>query len=204
MSRNLATNRAFVIHSRDLWLPLCEKPGSTECVVRKIFKVDIFKAEKTGNLRKFTEVIFLRRKSVPCRVVATQQVANRKKPEICQEKQNPGSIVLQCPGESKWRDSKRNLNLRTAPLERSHCSFRLIRSPLFRLCRTAHCADVRLAHPRPYRPRVRIPATDKQKWESPVKGAPIFVSKWRDSNPRPFGPEPNALPNCATPRCWSR
>ena len=26
------------------------------------------------------------------------------------------------------------------------------------------------------------------------------VSKWRDSNPRPFGPEPNALPNCATPR----
>ena len=83
----------------------------------------------------------------------------------------------------------RNLNLRTAPLERSHCSFRLIRSPLFRLCRTAHCADVRLAHPRPYRPRVRIPATDKQKWESPVKGAPIFVSKWRDSNPRPFGPE---------------
>ena len=29
------------------------------------------------------------------------------------------------------RDSKRNLNLRTAPLERSHCSFRLIRSPLF-------------------------------------------------------------------------
>ncbi len=27
-----------------------------------------------------------------------------------------------------------------------------------------------------------------------------FWSKWRDSNPRPFGPEPNALPNCATPR----
>ena len=48
------------------------------------------------------------------------------------------------------RDSKRNLNLRTAPLERSHCSFRLIRSPLFRLRRTAHCADVRLAHPRPF------------------------------------------------------
>ena len=114
-----------------------------------------------------------------------------------------------CPlGSVSWRDCRaslaRNLNLRTAPLERSHCSFRLIRSPLFRLCRTAHCADVRLAHPRPYRPRVRIPATDKQKWESPVKGAPIFVSKWGDSNPRPFGPEPNALPNCATPRRWSR
>ena len=28
----------------------------------------------------------------------------------------------------------------------------------------------------------------------------VKVSKWRDSNPRPFGPEPNALPNCATPR----
>ena len=28
----------------------------------------------------------------------------------------------------------------------------------------------------------------------------IFWSKWRDLNPRPFGPEPNALPNCATPR----
>ena len=28
-------------------------------------------------------------------------------------------------------------------------------------------------------------------------------SKWRDSNPRPFGPEPNALPSCATPR-WNR
>ena len=28
----------------------------------------------------------------------------------------------------------------------------------------------------------------------------FFWSKRRDSNPRPFGPEPNALPNCATPR----
>ncbi len=28
----------------------------------------------------------------------------------------------------------------------------------------------------------------------------LFPSKWWDSNPRPFGPEPNALPNCATPR----
>ena len=96
-----ATNRAFVSQAGDLWLPLCEKPGSTGTVV-KIFKVDIFKAEKTGNLRKFPEVNFLRRKSVPCRVAATQQVANRKKPEICQEKQNPGSIDFQCPGESKW------------------------------------------------------------------------------------------------------
>ena len=60
-------------------------------------------------------------------------VANRKKAENQQEKQNPGSIDLQCPGESKRRDSvsRRNLNPRTVPLERSHCLFRLIRSPLF-------------------------------------------------------------------------
>ena len=38
----------------------------------------------------------------------------------------------------------------------------------------------------------------------PTRGIRDFVSKWRDSNPRPFGPEPNALPNCATPRCTSR
>ena len=70
---------------------------------------------------------------------------------------NPGSIDLQCPGESKWRDSpfgprplqghvfnfhhsgivskwrdsKRNLNRRGTPLERALRSFRLIRSPSF-------------------------------------------------------------------------
>ncbi len=27
-------------------------------------------------------------------------------------------------------------------------------------------------------------------------------SRWRDSNPRPHGPKPCALPNCATPRFW--
>ena len=91
---------------------------------QEIFKVDIFKAEKTGNLRKSTEVDFWRLKSVPQRPAATRQVANRKNYHKSREKQNPGSIDLQCPGESKWRDS----------------------------------------------------------------------------NPRPFGPEPNALPNCATPR----
>ena len=31
--------------------------------------------------------------------------ADRKKAENPHEKQNPGSIDLQCPGESKWRDS---------------------------------------------------------------------------------------------------
>ena len=167
--------------------------------------MDIFKAEKTGNLRKVSEVVFLRRKSVSCRHAATREVADRKKAENPHEKQNPGSIDLQCPGESKWRDYRaslaRNLNLRTAPLERSHCSFRLIRSPLFRQRRTAHCADVRLAHPRPFQGlRIEIPATSETAKKGTPFGVPFLLSKWRDSNPRPFGPEPNALPSCATPR----
>ena len=38
-----------------------------------------------------------------------------------------------------------------------------------------------------------------------IKTGVQLWSKWRDSNPRPFGPEPNALPNCATPRKkWSQ
>ena len=28
-------------------------------------------------------------------------------------------------------------------------------------------------------------------------------SRWRDSNPRPHGPKPRALPNCATPRDYT-
>ena len=38
-----------------------------------------------------------------------------------------------------------------------------------------------------------------KKWK-PLRCKGFRASKWRDSNPRPFGPEPNALPNCATPR----
>lgn len=30
----------------------------------------------------------------------------------------------------------------------------------------------------------------------------IFVSGWRDLNPRPLRPERSALPSCATPRWW--
>ena len=45
------------------------------------------------------------------------------KVENPQEKQNPGSIDLQCPGESKWRDYRaslaRNLNRRDCPQGRS-------------------------------------------------------------------------------------
>ena len=49
--------------------------------------------------------------------------ADRKKAENPHEKQNPGSIDLQCPGESKWRDYRaslaRNLNRRDCPPGRS-------------------------------------------------------------------------------------
>ena len=36
--------------------------------------------------------------------------------------------------------------------------------------------------------------------ESRQKPAPFLWSRRRDLNPRPLGPEPSALPNCATPR----
>ena len=53
--------------------------------------------------------------------------------------------------------------------------------------------------------KVSIPF-DRETIQAGIKKSEIeisdfsFLSKWRDSNPRPFGPEPNALPNCATPR----
>ena len=56
------------------------------------FKVDIFKAEKTGNLRKLPEVGFLRRKSVPHRPAATREVANRKKTANSPKNEKPGSV----------------------------------------------------------------------------------------------------------------
>jgi hypothetical protein len=69
------------------------------------FKVDIFKAEKTGKLRKFTEVVFLRRKSVSCRHAAAWQVAFRKKPANPPKMENPETQENQRFRESKWRDS---------------------------------------------------------------------------------------------------
>ena len=101
---------------------------------------------------------------------------------------------------SKWRDSKRNLNRRGTPLERALRSFRLIRSPSFA------CGDAPLGRrsarspPAFTRPRLRVPAIVNMKTGISARDIPVFMSKWRDSNPRPFGPEPNALPNCATPR----
>ena len=38
----------------------------------------------------------------------------------------------------------------------------------------------------------------------PISRKFIKWSRWQDLNLRPFGPEPNALPNCATPRKWSQ
>ena len=41
-----------------------------------------------------------------------------------------------------------------------------------------------------------------RKWNgnSTKISVPLRWSRWRDLNPRPLGPEPSALPNCATPR----
>ena len=140
IQQNFATNRAFLLHSRELLLPERQKPGSTGTVVQpRNFK------EATENRRYFLNRQNLLRKKpvisgnlrkrhfqvcgrVPFHSAATREVANRKKPEILPKKGKPGSLDLQ-----RFRESK-----------------------------------------------------------------------WRDSNPRPFGPEPNALPNCATPRRWSR
>ena len=62
------------------------------------FKVDIFKAEKTGKLRKFTEAVFLRWKSVPQSAAATRQVANRKKYHNCRKSKTPGALIYNVPG----------------------------------------------------------------------------------------------------------
>ena len=163
--------------------------------------MDIFKAEKAGNMRKFPEVIFsacqtsalatccnpagerMERQSgglLPKaeryeRVNRNEQCdrskgavrrlrlrnANRKESENPQEKQNPGSIDLQCPGESKWRDYRaslaRNLNRRDCPPGRSLVSVEKAADEI------SSTGGRRRLSPRPYRPRVRIPATDKQK-----------------------------------------
>ena len=112
--------------------------------------MDIFKAEKTGNLRKVPEVVFLRRKSVSCRHAATREVADRKKAENPHEKQNPGSIDLQCPGESKWRDYRaslaRNLNRRDCPPGRSLVSVEKAADEL------SSTGGRRLLSPRPFGP----------------------------------------------------
>ena len=63
-------------------------------------KVDIFKAEKAGKLRKFTEVVFFE-----AEIGALPPSCKPEKYHNSREKQNPGNIDLQCPGESKWRDS---------------------------------------------------------------------------------------------------
>ena len=67
-----------------------------------IAKPDIFKAETSGKMWKIPEVVFSNGRTGAFPPAATPEVANRKKPEIQREKQKPGSIDLQCPGESKW------------------------------------------------------------------------------------------------------
>jgi hypothetical protein len=83
--------------------------------------VDIFKVEKTGSFREFTEKAFssLQQGALPLR--CSLEGCKPEKYHNSREKQNPGNIDLQCPGESKWRDSasRRNEYSRDSPLGRS-------------------------------------------------------------------------------------
>ena len=53
-----AANRALVIHSGNIFALPSEKTGLNAKFSHENLKVDIFKAEKTGKLRIFTEVDF--------------------------------------------------------------------------------------------------------------------------------------------------
>ena len=54
---------------------------------------------------------------------------------------------------------------------------------------------------RPKRPRVRYDSLSAQSKRAAFQAALLLWSEWRDSNPRPLGPEPSAIPSFATPRC---
>jgi len=145
IQQNPAANRDVRDPQRELIALPSEKTGLNAKFSHGNFKVDIPAEEKTGKLRKFTEVVFLRRNSVSCRHAAAWQVAFRKKPENPHEKQNPGSIDLQCPGESKWRDSIPFAQWSPETLGAGFVlPFALTNSGRFRLRRTAHWADTSL------------------------------------------------------------
>ena len=74
--------------------------------------------EKTGKMRKFTEVDFLRRKSGALATRCNLPGCKPEKHHNSREKENPEAIENQCFRESKWRDSasRRNLNRRDCPL----------------------------------------------------------------------------------------
>ena len=131
-----------------------------------------------------------------CRPAAAGRVATRKKTENQRKKKTRKRRKINASGS---RSGGIPLRAATDMVATPHCGARFlsVEKGFDEISRTA---GHRILSPRPYRPHVRIPAIDIQKSGLPVKGIRIFVSKWRDSNPRPFGPEPNALPNCATPR----
>ena len=59
-------------------------------------------------------------------------------------------------------------------------------------------SDGKKADSKAVRKLVLQPISNKKR--EPKKRSPQFWSEWRDSNPRPHGPEPCAIPNFATPR----
>lgn len=50
------------------------------------------------------------------------------------------------------------------------------------------------------KPRKRVKIKDAIIDTLCINDCVLIWSEWRDSNPRPLGPEPSTLPNCATPR----
>ena len=50
----------------------------------------------------------------------------------------------------------------------------------------------------------RNPVPKKHKKRATARAALFLWSEWLDLNQRPLGPEPSALPNCATPRFFYR
>ncbi len=92
-----------------------------------------------------------------------------------------------------WRDFRaslaRNLNRRCSRLERARRSFRLIRSPLFAYG-DAPLGRRSARSPTALQAACPNPRLDMQNPGYPQGASGILWSKWRDSNPRPFGPEP--------------
>ena len=89
--------------------------SSTDRRVKKILSMALF-----GNFRQYTvAALWYPDFTMPHGRVATRSVARGHVHKNSAEKQNPGSIDFQCPGESKWRDSapRRNLNRRDCPLD---------------------------------------------------------------------------------------
>ena len=121
-----------------------------------------------------------------------------KKRKTRTKSKTPGALIYNVPGSRSGGIRYRSLNRRCSRLERARRSFRANKLGSLAFG-TPHWGNASLLC-RGGRGLSNPTATRSHKKRTPVKGVRFLWSKWRDSNPRPFGPEPNALPNCATPR----